>query len=108
MSFISHSITILIHKFLQEIFFQLSNKQADDLSVRLAEPCQLQTKPDTKTLVFGKQFTDHMLKIFWHKDLGGWQKPEITPMENLVIHPAANVLHYAVEVSIFEANILCQ
>lgn len=41
-----------------------------------------------------------MLKVFWHKSLGGWQKPEITPMENLVIHPAAKVLHYAVEVNI--------
>lgn len=40
-----------------------------------------------------------MLKILWHRSLGGWQKPEITPMENLVIHPAAKVLHYAVEVS---------
>jgi len=38
-----------------------------------------------------------MIKIFWHKSLGGWQKPEITPMENLVIHPAAKVLHYALE-----------
>lgn len=38
-----------------------------------------------------------MVKVLWHKSLGGWQKPEITPMENLVIHPAAKVLHYAVE-----------
>lgn len=43
-----------------------------------------------------------MLKIFWHKCLGGWQKAEITPMENLAIHPAAKVLHYAVEVIVFE------
>ncbi|XP_062141957.1 branched-chain-amino-acid aminotransferase, cytosolic-like [Drosophila sulfurigaster albostrigata] len=38
-----------------------------------------------------------MLKIYYHKSLGGWQKPEITPLENLVMHPAAKVLHYAVE-----------
>lgn len=60
---------------------------------------QLQQKPDADALIFGKHFTDHMLKIFWHKSLGGWQKPEITPMESIAIHPAAKVLHYAVEVS---------
>lgn len=76
--------------------------QASDLYVCLASPSQLQPKPDAETIAnnFGKYFTDHMLKIFWHKGLGGWQKPEITPMENLVIHPASKVLHYAVEVSV--------
>lgn len=74
---------------------------ASDLSVRLASPQQLQPKPDGEDLGFGKYFTDHMLKILYHKSLGGWQKPEITPFENLVIHPAAKVLHYAVEVRIF-------
>lgn len=75
--------------------------QSNDLYVRLAAPHQLQPKPDADALAFGKNFTDHMLKVFWHKSLGGWQKPEVTPMENLVIHPAAKVLHYAVEVSFF-------
>lgn len=72
--------------------------QAEDLRVRLAAPHQLQPKPEADALTFGKTFTDHMLKVFWHKSLGGWQRPEISPMENLVIHPAAKVLHYAVEV----------
>lgn len=85
-------------KIIQIYFF--SPKQGDDLYVRLAAPQQLQPKPDADALTFGKNFTDHMLKVFWHKSLGGWQKPEITPMENLVIHPAAKVLHYAIEVMI--------
>lgn len=72
--------------------------KATDLSVRLAAPNQLHAKPDADDLVFGKHFTDHMLKIQYHRRLGGWQKPEITPMENLVIHPAAKVFHYALEV----------
>ncbi|XP_048511464.1 branched-chain-amino-acid aminotransferase, cytosolic isoform X2 [Athalia rosae] len=38
-----------------------------------------------------------MLKIFYYEALGGWQTPEICPFENLVLHPAAKVLHYAVE-----------
>jgi branched-chain amino acid aminotransferase len=71
---------------------------ANQLSVRLATPQQLQPKPDGDIeLGFGKLFTDHMLKIYYHRALGGWQRPEITPLENLVMHPAAKVLHYAVE-----------
>ncbi|XP_075159043.1 branched chain amino acid transaminase isoform X2 [Haematobia irritans] len=71
---------------------------ASALTVRLATPQQLQPKPDNaEELGFGKLFTDHMLKIYWHKSLGGWQQPQITPLENLVMHPAAKVLHYAVE-----------
>lgn len=67
------------------------------LSVRLAAPHQLHPKPEADDLVFGKHFTDHMLKIAYHRRLGGWQTPEIMPMENLVLHPAAKVFHYAVE-----------
>lgn len=70
---------------------------AKDLSVRLAAPQQLQPKPDADDLGFGKHFTDHMLKCEYHRSLGGWQRPEITRLENLVLHPAAKVLHYAVE-----------
>ncbi|VVC40579.1 Hypothetical protein CINCED_3A000202 [Cinara cedri] len=47
---------------------------------------------------FGTIFTDHMLKISYDKHAGGWQKPYITPMEHLSLHPAAKVLHYATEV----------
>ncbi|XP_043523275.1 branched-chain-amino-acid aminotransferase, cytosolic isoform X1 [Frieseomelitta varia] len=68
-----------------------------DLTVRLAGPDQLQPKPDVSALAFGKYFTDHMLKIFYYEALGGWQIPEITPFENLVLHPASKVLHYAIE-----------
>jgi hypothetical protein len=68
--------------------------------VRLAGPHQLQPKPEADDLQFGKLFTDHMFKVAYHKRLGGWQAPEIMPLENLVLHPAAKVLHYAVEVNV--------
>lgn len=74
--------------------------QYSQLSVRLAAPHQLNPKPEADDLVFGKHFTDHMLKIAYHRRLGGWQTPEIMPLENLVLHPAAKVFHYAVEVSV--------
>ncbi|CAK1578259.1 unnamed protein product [Parnassius mnemosyne] len=69
----------------------------DDLQVTLAAPYQLQRKPDAIDLGFGKYFTDHMLKIQYEKQLGGWQKPKISPFEPLSIHPAAKALHYAIQ-----------
>ncbi|XP_034240326.1 branched-chain-amino-acid aminotransferase, cytosolic [Thrips palmi] len=81
----------------QESLPSMHTFRYSDTIVRLAEPHQLQPKPDAAGLQFGKLFTDHMLKIEYHKRLGGWQKPVITPFENLVLHPAAKVLHYAVE-----------
>lgn len=68
-----------------------------ELEVRLASPEQLQPKPEVEKLEFGKYFTDHMVKIHYYKTLGGWQKPQIMPIENLTLHPAAKVLHYAIE-----------
>lgn len=71
--------------------------RSSDLNVRLAAPNQLRHKPEASDLQFGKIFTDHMLKVYYHKALGGWQTPEIMPFENIALHPAAKVLHYAVE-----------
>lgn len=77
-----------------------TNFQYSDLEVSLAEPHQLRMKPDVSELKFGHVFSDHMMKVFYHRTLGGWQKPEISPFENISLHPAAKVLHYAVEVSV--------
>uniref|UniRef100_A0A336LH67 Branched-chain-amino-acid aminotransferase n=1 Tax=Culicoides sonorensis TaxID=179676 RepID=A0A336LH67_CULSO len=68
-----------------------------DMHVQLCAPHQLQMKPEADDLKFGKNFTDHMLKIAYHKRLGGWQAPEIVPFGNLTLHPAAKVFHYALE-----------
>ncbi|KAJ8918143.1 hypothetical protein NQ315_011600, partial [Exocentrus adspersus] len=68
-----------------------------DLTTKLSDPSRLRTKPEVSDLKFGKIFTDHMLKIFYHKQLAGWQKPVIIPFENISLHPAAKVLHYAIE-----------
>jgi hypothetical protein len=75
-----------------------------DLTTKLADPDQLRSKPDVSELKFGQIFTDHMLKVFYHKQLGGWQKPVIIPFENISLHPAAKVLHYAVEVNCYAAQ----
>ncbi|EFN70181.1 Branched-chain-amino-acid aminotransferase, cytosolic [Camponotus floridanus] len=75
---------------------QRSFKYAD-LSVCLAGPDQLNPKPDVKELSFGKYFTDHILKIHYYENMNGWQAPEIMPFGNITLHPAAKVLHYAIE-----------
>lgn len=72
--------------------------QFSDLEEKLCTPEQKHPKPDTSALVFGKYFTDHMLEIPWSLDKG-WGKPIISPIHDLKIHPAAKVLHYAIEVS---------
>ncbi|XP_022900476.2 branched-chain-amino-acid aminotransferase, cytosolic [Onthophagus taurus] len=76
---------------------QLETFRFADLKTNLAEPHQLRMKPDVSELKFGSVFTDHMMKAFYHEALGGWQKPEIIPFENISLHPAAKVLHYAIE-----------
>uniref|UniRef100_A0A8C5MCT2 Branched-chain-amino-acid aminotransferase n=1 Tax=Leptobrachium leishanense TaxID=445787 RepID=A0A8C5MCT2_9ANUR len=53
-------------------------------------------KPDPSNLVFGTVFTDHILSIEWTAE-HGWDKPVIKPFQNISLHPAASVLHYAVE-----------
>lgn len=49
-----------------------------------------------------------MLKIFYHRTLGGWQKPTILPFENISLHPASKVLHYAIEVHIMKNASTCR
>ena len=53
---------------------------------------------DWDNLVFGKQFSDHMLMIYY-KD-GEWQQGEIVPFGNIPFHPAISAIHYGQ--SIFE------
>ncbi|KAM8845232.1 branched-chain-amino-acid aminotransferase, mitochondrial isoform 2-T2 [Spinachia spinachia] len=53
-------------------------------------------KPDSSNLVFGKQFSDHMLTINWSAKVG-WEAPRIKPFQNLSLHPATTALHYSIE-----------
>ncbi|MDR3091951.1 MAG: branched-chain amino acid aminotransferase [Clostridiales bacterium] len=51
------------------------------------------TKPADSDLVFGKYFTDHMFLCEYTEGIG-WHDPEITPVADLSLSPAAMVLHY--------------
>ncbi len=57
----------------------------------------LKSKPDPKTLVFGRTFTDHMFVMNY--DTGkGWHDGRIVPYGPFELDPSAMVLHYAQEV----------
>ncbi|XP_019406636.1 PREDICTED: branched-chain-amino-acid aminotransferase, mitochondrial [Crocodylus porosus] len=68
--------------------------KASDLHVELSQ--HLKPQPDPGALVFGKNFTDHMLTVEWSQDRG-WGRPHIKPFQNLTLHPASSALHYSVE-----------
>ncbi|KAA8585477.1 hypothetical protein FQN60_004171 [Etheostoma spectabile] len=71
-----------------------SSFKAADLVIERNTACK--PKPDPSTLVFGKQFSDHMLTINW-SEKGGWEAPQIKPFQNLSLHPASSALHYSIE-----------
>ena len=58
--------------------------------MELSDPDTLQKKPKVEDLVFGKFFTDHMLRIPWNKSQG-WGKPTISKLQNMEMHPGAKV-----------------
>ncbi|KAJ8251063.1 hypothetical protein GJAV_G00216850 [Gymnothorax javanicus] len=74
--------------------FVCSSFKAADLTVERSTVNR--PKPDPSSLVFGKQFSDHMLTIGW-SEKDGWEAPQIKPFQNLSLHPAASALHYSIE-----------
>ncbi|KIK26507.1 hypothetical protein PISMIDRAFT_28422 [Pisolithus microcarpus 441] len=50
--------------------------------------------PPSSKLLFGRNFSDHMLKVRW-TEASGWDAPSIEPYAPLSILPSATVLHYA-------------
>ncbi len=53
---------------------------------------------DENNLGFGTIFTEHMLQMRYSEDEGGWQTPEVTPFQDLILHPATMMLHYGQQV----------
>jgi len=74
----------------------ISTFRSDELRFEPASPSDLKGKPPVEDLGFGKHFTDHMLRIKWTQSKG-WEAPVICKLQNMEIHPAAKVLHYAQE-----------
>lgn len=57
----------------------------------------LKPKPDPKTLVFGRSFTDHMFVMNYSTEKG-WHNGRIEPYGPFALDPSAMVFHYAQEV----------
>jgi branched-chain amino acid aminotransferase len=66
-----------------------------EIKIQPAAAGQRRPKPaDESKLVFGKIFSDHMFIMEYVADQGGWQNPRVASYQNLVLDPAAMVLHY--------------
>jgi hypothetical protein len=62
------------------------------LTVEQVHPSMNRETLQQDKLVFGKQFTPHMLQIqYSHQQ---WSAPKIVPYQNLTMSPAASSLHY--------------
>jgi len=68
-----------------------------DIQIQLSK--NPKPKPDPETLVFGRNFTDHMFIAEYEADKG-WYKADIIPYGPLELEPSVMVLHYAQ--SVFE------
>ncbi len=66
-------------------------------NIKITRAATLKEKPDSSTLVFGKNMTDHMFLADYDEGRG-WHDPRIVPYAPLQIDPAAKVLHYAEEI----------
>ncbi|KAI9738901.1 MAG: hypothetical protein M1818_005214 [Claussenomyces sp. TS43310] len=71
---------------------RLSGLDESQLSITKTSTPKELTPPEQ--LVFGRQFTDHMLTAEWTASQG-WLPPRITPYQNFSLDPASSVLHYA-------------
>ena len=65
--------------------------------IKVTRAATLKEKPESSTLVFGKNMTDHMFLVDYDEGRG-WHDPRIVPYGPLQIDPAAKVLHYAEEI----------
>ncbi|CBQ69944.1 probable BAT1-branched chain amino acid aminotransferase, mitochondrial [Sporisorium reilianum SRZ2] len=52
------------------------------------------TPPPSQSLVFGANFSDHMLSVPWNS-ASGWDAPKIHPYALLQLDPSAVIFHYA-------------
>ncbi|KAK1759689.1 mitochondrial branched-chain-amino-acid aminotransferase [Echria macrotheca] len=84
--------------------YSITPEAASDSKPQDIDPSKLVVEKTTtpgalkkpEDLIFGRNFTDHMLTIEWNKT-SGWLAPHITPYQNLSLDPATCVFHYAFE-----------
>lgn len=68
-----------------------------DASKLVIEKTKHPKKPSpVETLMFGHEFTDHMLEVDWNEK-SGWGTPHISEYKNLSLSPASTGLHYGIQ-----------
>ena len=67
------------------------------MEIKITKTAAPKNKPDSKTLGFGKFFTDHMFLLNYETGKG-WHDARIVPYAPLQLDPSAMVFHYAQEV----------
>lgn len=64
------------------------------IRIEPVDPAKRRPKPADETkLVFGKTFSDHMFMMDYFEGRG-WVEPRVVPHQQLIMDPAAMVLHY--------------
>ena len=66
------------------------------MEIKITKTQTPKEKP-TKSLGFGKIFTDHMFIADYSRS-EGWHDARIVPFENITLHPASTVFHYGAEI----------
>lgn len=69
----------------------------DSQKLEIQTSKQLKPLIPENELVFGKDFTDHMVTVEWDME-SGWSNPQIKPYGKLELEPSAVVFHYGFEV----------
>ena len=67
------------------------------MEIKITRTTTPKTRPDPKTLGFGKVFTDHMFLLNYETGKG-WHDARVVPYAPLELDPSAMVFHYAQEV----------
>lgn len=80
----------------QALRFKSTLAPLDASKLVITKTTSPKAKLPNEKLVFGKEFTDHMLEIEWN-DVEGWGTPRISPYHNLSLDPSTIVFHYGFE-----------
>ncbi|PWN52947.1 branched-chain amino acid aminotransferase II [Violaceomyces palustris] len=69
-------------------------KELDARSLLIQKTQSPKKPPPSQSLVFGANFSDHMLSVPWNSATG-WSAPTIHPYSPLQLDPSAVIFHYA-------------
>lgn len=72
----------------------IGTKNLDASSLVITRSNAPRTPPPSQSLVFGANFSDHMLSVPWNSS-NGWDAPKIHPYSQLQLDPSAVIFHYA-------------